>query len=192
MTKEPNYALFLDRDGVINKDKGYVHKIDDFEFNIEIFNLVRTARKYELKVIIITNQSGIGRGFYSIEDFQRINSWMLNIFEKNGASIDKVFYSPSHPTKGLGSYKIDDYDRKPSPGMILKAQEEYSLSFDKSILVGDKKTDIQAGRNAGIGHLIHINDSFKNSNLIEVQNGHHITNSLRPISSFIEKLHGNK
>ena len=180
-------ALFLDRDGVINKDKNYVYKIDDFEFNKEIFGLVRNARKCHLKIIVITNQSGIGRGLYSIEDFKKINSWMLGVFERENANIDKVFYCPNHPTEGKGEYMKDDYDRKPNPGMIFKAKKEFNLSLKNSLLIGDRETDIQAARNAEIGQIIHYNKSQQNTNLKALSDDLLITNDLKSISAFITR-----
>jgi D-glycero-D-manno-heptose 1,7-bisphosphate phosphatase len=144
-------ALFLDRDGVININHGYVHSIENFEFIDGIFDLVRTAHANNLKVVIITNQAGIGRGFYSEQQFHQLTSWMCKEFINEGAPIDKVYFSPFHPTEGLGEYKKDDFSRKPNPGMILQAQQELGLDLDNSILIGDKVSDIKAGIAAGLG-----------------------------------------
>jgi D-glycero-D-manno-heptose 1,7-bisphosphate phosphatase len=144
-------ALFLDRDGVINVNHGYVHTVEKFEFIDGIFNLVRTAHANNLKVVVITNQAGIGRGFYSEYQFHELTSWMCKEFMNAGAPIDKVYFSPFHPTEGLGKYKKDDFSRKPNPGMILQAQQELGLDLENSILIGDKGSDIQAGIAAGLG-----------------------------------------
>ena len=144
-------ALFLDRDGVINVNHGYVHSIENFDFIDGIFDLVRTAHANNLKVVVITNQAGIGRGFYSEQQFDQLTSWMCKEFMKQGAPIDKVYFSPFHPTEGLGKYKKDDFSRKPNPGMILQAQQELGLDLENSILIGDKGSDIQAGIAAGLG-----------------------------------------
>jgi len=144
-------ALFLDRDGVINVNHGYVHSIENFDFIDGIFDLVRTAHANNLKVVVITNQAGIGRGFYSEYQFHELTSWMCKEFMKQGAPIDKVYFSPFHPTEGLGKYKKDDFSRKPNPGMILQAQQELGLDLENSILIGDKGSDIQAGIAAGLG-----------------------------------------
>ena len=144
-------ALFLDRDGVINVNHGYVHDVRHFEFIAGIFDLVRTAHAKGFKIVVITNQSGIGRGLYSEEQFHQLTSWMCKEFLNEGALIDKVYFSPFHPTEGLGKYKKDDVSRKPNPGMIFQAQEELGLDLDNSILIGDKHSDIQAGIVAGIG-----------------------------------------
>ncbi len=112
-------AIFLDRDGVINIDHGYVHSVDNFDFIDGIFDVIRTAHANNLKVVVVTNQAGIGRGFYSVQQFYQLTSWMCKEFMNAGAPIDKVYFSPFHPTEGLGEYKKDDFSRKPNPGMIL-------------------------------------------------------------------------
>lgn len=154
---ELNRALFLDRDGVINVEKNYVHKIEDFLFIEGIFELVRFFRKKGFKIIVITNQAGIARGFYTEDDFEKLNSWMLSEFEKRDARIDDVYYCPYHPENGIGEYKKNSYDRKPNPGMILKAKEKYNLDLSDSWLIGDKASDIQSGLNAGVGINILLN-----------------------------------
>ena len=144
-------AIFLDRDGVINIDHGYVHSVDNFDFIDGIFDVIRTAHANKLKVVVVTNQAGIGRGFYSVQQFHQLTSWMCKEFMNAGAPIDKVYFSPFHPTEGLGEYKKDDFSRKPNPGMILQAQQELGLDLGNSMLIGDKARDIQAGISAGLG-----------------------------------------
>ncbi len=144
-------ALFLDRDGVININHGYVHTPEKFEFINGIFELVRLAVKFHYLVIVITNQAGIGRGYYSEDQFHLLTKWMCDQFLLHGAKIESVYYCPFHPEHGVGIYKNESYDRKPSPGMILKAAREYDLNLFDSVLVGDNETDIQAGQVAGVG-----------------------------------------
>lgn len=144
-------ALFLDRDGVINIDHGYVYKKEDFEFVEGIFEFCRTAKQFGYLIFVITNQAGIGRGFYTEEDFLKITDWMCNIFRDNGIVIDKVYYCPFHPVHGVGHYKTDSPNRKPRPGMIFQANEEFTIDLAKSVLIGDKETDIEAGVTAGVG-----------------------------------------
>lgn len=147
-------ALFLDRDGVINVNHGYVHIANNFEFIDGIFEIVRTAHVNGFKIVVITNQSGIGRGYYTEQHFHELTYWMCKKFLNAHAPIDKVYFSPFHPTHGLGKYKKDDFSRKPNPGMILQAKDELNLDLDNSILIGDKSTDIEAGIAAGIGFNI--------------------------------------
>lgn len=152
-------CLFLDRDGVINQDFGYVHKIEDFRFIDGICDLVYLANQNKFKVIVITNQAGIGRGYYTESDFKVLTSWMLQQFMKNKCRIDDVYYCPHHEKHGLGKYRLQCPCRKPAPGMILKAEHEHNIDLKNSILVGDKLTDIEAGSRAGVGTLLHFNQS---------------------------------
>ena len=143
--------MFLDRDGVINVNHGYVHDPENFEFIDGIFDVARAAHATGYKLIVITNQSGIGRGYYSEQQFHELTAWMCNEFLNAGAPIEKVYFSPFHPTAGFGDYKKDDVSRKPRPGMIHQAQREMNLNLESSILIGDKVSDIQAGIAAGVG-----------------------------------------
>ncbi len=144
-------AIFLDRDGVINHNHGYVHKRDNFDFIDGIFDLSRCAHEKNYRLVVITNQSGIGRGYFSEHQFHRLTDWMCQQFTSIGAPITRVYFSPYHLTAGLGRYKRDDFSRKPHPGMILQAKEDLSLDLKRSVLIGDKVSDIQAGVAAGVG-----------------------------------------
>lgn len=145
-----NKTLFLDRDGVINEDFNYVHKIQDFKFIDGIFELVSRAKDLGYLVIVITNQAGIGRNLYSEDCFLKLTKWMISKFKEKEIIIDAVYYCPYHPIHGKGKYKKDSFLRKPKPGMILKASEDYCIDLKNSILVGDKVHDIEAGISAGI------------------------------------------
>lgn len=147
-------ALFLDRDGVINAEKDYVNRIDDFEFVDGIFDLCRSAVAIGMAIVVVTNQAGIGRGYYSEAQFLSVTEWMLSRFAEEGIVIDGVYYCPYHPEHGIGDYKADSFDRKPNPGMILRARDELGLSLDNSILVGDKSSDIAAARAASVGRAV--------------------------------------
>jgi D-glycero-D-manno-heptose 1,7-bisphosphate phosphatase len=146
-----NKALFLDRDGVINVDKDYVYLIEHFEFTEGIFDLCRKYASEGYKIIVITNQAGIARGYYTEEDFRHITEWMLELFNQEGVRIDKVYHCPHHP-EVEGPCEC----RKPNPGMLLQAINEFDLDITRCILIGDKETDLEAGRRAGIpeGNLI--------------------------------------
>jgi len=144
-------ALFLDRDGVINVDHAYVCVKENFEFIEGIFNLCREAKRRGYWIFVITNQAGIGRGYYTEQDFLNLTDWMLGIFEAESAKIDAVYFCPFHPVNGVGVYKKESYCRKPNPGMIIQAMEEYDIDLKKSLLVGDNASDIQAGLAAGVG-----------------------------------------
>ena len=147
-------ALFLDRDGVININHGYVYNVDNFDFIDGIFHLARAATIKGYLICVITNQAGIGRGYYSLEEFNSLTSWMCRQFKANNSEIAKVYYSPYHPIHGIGQYKKDDLSRKPNPGMLLEAQRELDIDLSKSIFIGDNLTDMDAGIAAGVGKNI--------------------------------------
>lgn len=151
-------AVFLDRDGVINYDYGYVHKKENFVFLPGIFELVKAAKKLNYLVIVITNQSGIGRGLYSNYDFDHLMQWVKDEFLKNGGSIDAVYFCPHHPIHGIGKYKINCLCRKPNAGMLEAASLDYLIDRKKSIFVGDKLSDMSAALEAGIGNLIYLSN----------------------------------
>jgi len=144
-------ALFLDRDGVINHDDGYTSRPEDFKFIEGIFDLCRAAKQSGYLLIVVTNQAGIGRGYYSEQDFFVLTAWMCEQFEAEDAPITEVFFCPDHPEHGIGAYKKDSFDRKPNPGMLLRAAEKYGISLHDSIIVGDKDSDMQAAERAGVG-----------------------------------------
>ena len=149
-------ALFLDRDGIINVDKEYVWRTEDFAFVPGIFELCRTAQDVGLVPVVVTNQAGIGRGLYTEHDFQALTEWMLAEFRARGIGIGRVYHCPYHPTDGIGDYRRDSPDRKPNPGMILKAMDDLGLDLSRSVLVGDKDSDIDAGRAGGVGYNIKL------------------------------------
>ncbi|MFA5234603.1 MAG: D-glycero-beta-D-manno-heptose 1,7-bisphosphate 7-phosphatase [Sulfurimonas sp.] len=141
-----NRALFLDRDGVVNIEINYLYKIEDFEFVEGIFELCKKYQDRGYIIVIVTNQSGIARGYYSKEDFNYLTLWMIKEFAKHKIDIKKVYYCPHHPEiSGACSC------RKPEPGMFLEAQKEFDIDLKNSILVGDKESDIEAAFAAGVG-----------------------------------------
>jgi len=139
-------ALFLDRDGVINMEINYLYRIEDFIFINGIFELCEKYHQNGYKIFVITNQAGIAKGFYDENDFYTLTNWMINKFSSKGITISKVYYCPHHPEIS-GSCTC----RKPNPGMIKQAEKEFDLDIENSILIGDKISDIEAGKNAGIG-----------------------------------------
>jgi D-glycero-D-manno-heptose 1,7-bisphosphate phosphatase len=149
-------ALFLDRDGVINVDKGHVGRREDFEFVPGIFELCRCAQRVGLLPIVVTNQAGIGRGLYSEEEFQALTRWMVSEFESRGVRLGRVYHCPYHPSAGVGEYRRESFDRKPNPGMILRARDDFALDLGQSVLIGDKDSDIAAGRAAGVGFNLRL------------------------------------
>ena len=144
-------ALFLDRDGVINHEVGWLHKASDVRFVDGIFPLCRTAKAIGYRIVVVTNQAGIGRGLYTVNDFETLMTWMRAEFAREGVELDAVYYSPYHPEHGLGEYKREHEDRKPGPGMMLRARAQFGLDLSASVLVGDRCTDLQAAAAAGVG-----------------------------------------
>jgi len=154
MTIKKKKAVFLDRDGVINKEKNFVTSWEEFEFIDGIFENIKKLNKAGFLVIVVTNQSGISRGFYTEETLKEIHDKMIKIMENNGAHIDDIFYCPH--------YDDNCSCRKPNPGMILEAAKKYNIDLSKSWVVGDSERDIEAGRRAGCKTiLVKVNTNIK-------------------------------
>jgi D-glycero-D-manno-heptose 1,7-bisphosphate phosphatase len=147
-------ALFLDRDGVINVDTGYLHRIADCRFVDGIFELVAAFAARGYAVVVATNQAGIGRGYYGEAEFAELTGWMREEFARRGGRIDAVYHCPDHPTEGIGPYRRDNPWRKPGPGMLLQAGTDLGLDLAASLIIGDKASDMAAGRAAGLGTLV--------------------------------------
>lgn len=147
-------ALFLDRDGVINLDHGYTHRRESFEFMPGIFELARRATQGGHVLVVVTNQAGIGRGYYDEATFASLTEWMVDRFADEGAEIERVYFCPHHPEALPGPYQVACACRKPSPGMIQAACADLALDPAASLIIGDKAGDVQAGARAGIGTLV--------------------------------------
>ena len=158
-------TIFLDRDGVINKELNYLYKIDDFEFIDGIFDACLHFQSLGYKIIIITNQSGISRGYYTESDYQKITQWMLNQFKYKNINILDIFHCPHGPDSNCDC-------RKPKPGMFLKAKAKHNTDMEKSWMIGDKERDTIAANSAGIDNTIlvrsshRIDESNSNANII--------------------------
>jgi D-glycero-D-manno-heptose 1,7-bisphosphate phosphatase len=150
-------ALFLDRDGIINIDKRYLYKIEDFVFVDGIFDICRYYQDRGYMIFVITNQSGIARGYYSEGDLDILHSWMVDRFRDMSITITDISYCPHHSKYGIGDYRLNCECRKPKPGMILELAKRYDIDLPNSLLIGDKPTDIEAGKEAGIKENILIN-----------------------------------
>ena len=136
-----NKAIFLDRDGTINVEKNYLHKIDEFEFIPGTVESLKLLQKAGYKLIVITNQSGIARGLYAEKEFLNLNDWMLSEIEKSGVIVDKVYYCPHHPEAKIKEYRIDCNCRKPKLGLFEKAIDEFNLDLSGCYAIGDKIRD---------------------------------------------------
>jgi len=160
-----NKALFLDRDGVVNVEKEYLYKIEDFEFISGILELCSHYQSLGYKIFIVTNQSGIAREYYTQRDFDLLTEWMLEEFKRNDIIIEKVYFCPHYPDiSGKCSC------RKPEPGMILEAKKEFDIDLAHSLMIGDKERDIEAALNAGIKetYLFDENHQMKSSKVTKI------------------------
>lgn len=143
-------ALFLDRDGVMNVEVGYLHRAEDVVFVPGIFSLCRTAMQLGYRLVVVTNQAGIARGFYTEADFDALMVWMREALRMEGVELDGVYHCPYHPEHGVGEYRRDHEDRKPGTGMLRRAAREFEISLADSVMVGDRCSDIAAANSAGL------------------------------------------
>ena len=154
-------TVFLDRDGILNIDYGYVYRPSDFDWVDGAIETIKRFNDIGYLVIVITNQAGIARGYYSEEDFYILNEWMNEELRRVGAHIDAVYYCPHHPTEGYSPYRMECNCRKPAPGLIKQALEEWPIDKNNSVLIGDQEKDMQAAHSAGIKGML-----FKGGNLL--------------------------
>ncbi|MFY8326379.1 D-glycero-beta-D-manno-heptose 1,7-bisphosphate 7-phosphatase [Pseudoalteromonas sp. ZZD1] len=145
-----NKALFLDRDGVVNVDHGYVYEPEKFEFVDGVFSACKAFVDAGYKLIIVTNQSGIGRGYYTEADFHALSNWVVAQFAEHNITVNGIYFCPHHPKKALPEYLKECQCRKPAPGMLLQGIDEHHIDATRSIMVGDKLSDMQAASNANI------------------------------------------
>ena len=151
-------AVFLDRDGVINRDHAYVHRWEDFEFMPGAVDAMRRLQQAGFALVVVTNQSGLARGYYSPEQFDDLTKQMCAHLVQEGVELLGVYHCPHHP-KGVVEGLAKDCDcRKPEPGMILQAAQDHGLDLGASVMVGDKRSDIEAARAAGVGKAYLVTD----------------------------------
>ena len=143
-----NKALILDRDGVVNVEKNYVHRIEDFEFMEGIFPLCARFRDEGFLIVVATNQAGIARGLYTLDDLARLHAWMTERFADRGLRLAGIYHCPHHP-----QFSGECDCRKPHPGMLLQAARDLDLDIPQCVLLGDKERDLEAGRRAGLTRL---------------------------------------
>ena len=147
-------TIFLDRDGVVNKEINYLHKIEDCSFINGVFEACQYFKSLGYQIIIVTNQSGISRGYFSEKDFQIITNWMINQFECNDLNILDIFHCPHSPKSNCDC-------RKPKPGMFISAKNKHNIDMEKSWMIGDSERDITAANLAGIKNTILVRSGYK-------------------------------
>jgi D-glycero-D-manno-heptose 1,7-bisphosphate phosphatase len=152
----PRRAAFLDRDGVINIDRGYVSRVADFEFVPDVRAATAELSRLGFAIVVVTNQAGIGRGMYTEADFDELTRWMCEQFAQSGVAIAGVYHCPHHPTMAVGALRRVCECRKPAPGMLLDAARDLNLMLADSVMFGDKCDDMRAARAAGVGTRVYL------------------------------------
>jgi D-glycero-D-manno-heptose 1,7-bisphosphate phosphatase len=146
----PRPALFLDRDGVINVDKSYIFRREDFEWVEGAQDVIRRFNAMGWWVFVVTNQSGIARGYYTEEQMQALHDWMTAELAAANIHIDRIYHCPFHEEGTIPRYTRDSYERKPKPGMLIRAMTDFPVIKDRSFLIGDKQADLEAAQAAGV------------------------------------------
>ena len=146
----PRPALFLDRDGVINVDDNYVYRVEDFEWIEGARETIARFNAMDWLVFVVTNQSGIARGYYTEEQMQTLHDWITVELAAAGAHIDRIYHCPFHEEGTIARYTRDSYDRKPKPGMLIRAMTDFPVIKERSFLIGDKQADLDAAKAAGV------------------------------------------
>jgi len=146
----PRPALFLDRDGVINVDHNYVYRVEDFEWIEGARETIARFNAMDWLVFVVTNQSGIARGYYTEEQMETLHDWMSAELTTAGARIDRIYHCPFHEEGTIPRYTRDSYDRKPKPGMLIRAMTDFPVIKERSFLIGDKQADLDAAKAAGV------------------------------------------
>lgn len=155
-------AAFIDRDGVINEERNYVHRIEDFLLLPGVFQGLALLRDADYRLIVVTNQAGIARGYYDQVAMDHLHDHLREQLAYHGVALDAIYFCPHHPEGTIKALAIECDCRKPKPGMLLKAAEDFDLNLAKSVLIGDKLSDVQAGKRAGLGRIA------------IVKSGHHV------------------
>ena len=190
--KEMNKAVFLDRDGVITKEPPYyAHRIDQLELIPKSAEAIRLLNKNEFKVIIVSNQSGVARGYYQEKDIEIYNKAMKKKLEEENACIDAIYYCPHYPEAVIDKYKVDCECRKPKPGMLKRAERDLNLDLKCSFLIGDKISDIEAGYRAGCKTILVLtgqgNDELKKISKMNIK-PNYISKDLFTAIQIIKKI----
>lgn len=183
-----NRALFLDRDGVLNRDYGYVGKKEDFNFIESSLRLVRWGTLHGYLVIIVTNQSGLGRGFFSLQQFEALMRWVDSEVRASGGDICGCYFSPVDPTN-VADVRPQVFERKPSPEMVCAAIEDFNIDVSACFLVGDNISDLEAGRRAGIQNVLLFDETAGASTANEVESSDSLAHYEPEPLDLISRMH---
>jgi D-glycero-D-manno-heptose 1,7-bisphosphate phosphatase len=153
-------AVFLDRDGVLNQDRGDVSRPQDFEWLPGVMHALRALRRAGWALVVVTNQSGIARGLFGPAEVENLTAWMHSALARHGIALDGVYHCPHLPDAPLAAWRRQCDCRKPLPGMLRRAARELGLDLPASVMVGDKPSDIRAGRAAGVAACVRIADAI--------------------------------
>lgn len=143
-------VIFLDRDGTLNEEVHYLHRREDLRILDGVPEALRLLREAGFRLVVVTNQAGVARGYYTEAEVESLHRYMNEILGAAGGAIDHFFYCPHHPEHGIGPYKIRCHCRKPETGMFEMAEKYYRIDKSRSWMIGDKRLDLEAGRNYGV------------------------------------------
>lgn len=175
-------AIFLDRDGTINVEKNYLYKIEEFEFLPGVIEGLRRFKEAGYLLVVLTNQSGIGRGYYTKEEYQCLEDWMLNQLRQAGAEIDGIYHCPHLPDAQVEDYRKDCVCRKPKLGMFRKAILEHDILETESIAIGDKKRDLAICREKKVqGFLVYADSDY----IEESSNIHYVSGGIADVANYL-------
>lgn len=146
--------VFMDRDGTLNREVHYLHKTEDLELFEDVPEGIRRLNEKGFRVVVVTNQAGVARGYYGEEDVETLHRYMNKVLGRQGAHVDKFFYCPHHPEHGIGAYKVECECRKPKTGMFRMAEKVYDVDKKHSYMIGDKLIDTQAGKKYGVSSIL--------------------------------------
>ncbi|TCI01604.1 D-glycero-beta-D-manno-heptose 1,7-bisphosphate 7-phosphatase [Corallincola luteus] len=180
-------TVFLDRDGVINVDHGYVHTVSEFEFIPGVLEAAAKLTAAGYRLVVVTNQSGIARGYYTEGQFQRLTEWMVEQFKEAGACIEHVYHCPHHPEGQVASFAVNCDCRKPAPGMFYQANKDLNIELSEAMMVGDKGDDMRAAQNAGL-KLCFLVKSGKPVSTESVELADYVVESFAELPALLNKL----
>lgn len=146
--------VFLDRDGTINEEVEYLHRLEDLKLLPGVAGALRRLKDRGFKLVVVTNQAGVARGYYGEEDVISLHQYLNSLLAQDGAEIDRFFYCPHHPTHGIGEYRRECHCRKPETGMFEMAEKYFEVDKASSFMIGDKLLDTEAGKRYGVATVL--------------------------------------